>query len=212
MELARLGLRIEEHYGTPQDIEWALDGDARLWIVQSRPITTLGPEASAATTATPAGPPTPRSRTATRAGRSRSWSAWPRRPGLGVGRVRVLTAPEQGRDLVGGEILVAPMTSPDWVPTIRRAAGLVTDSGGMTCHAAIVTRELGIPGVVGARQATTVLRDGELVTVDGATGEVFRGDVSTSRTGVLPTTDATASGPAPSPRLPPSTCSARSST
>ena len=191
VELARLGLRIEEHYGTPQDIEWALDGDERLWIVQSRPITTLG-TGSISDDAGGAADTTEHDCGGGR--REPLVVGLAASPGLGVGRVRVLTAPEQGRDLVGGEILVAPMTSPDWVPAIRRAAGLVTDSGGMTCHAAIVTRELGIPGVVGARQATTVLRDGELVTVDGATGEVFRGDVSTSRTGVLPTTDATASG------------------
>ena len=68
------------------------------------------------------------------------------------------------------------MTNPDWVPTIRRAAALVTDGGGMTCHAAIVSRELGVPCVVGTRQATTVLRTGELVTVDGRRGKVFEGD------------------------------------
>jgi len=67
------------------------------------------------------------------------------------------------------------MTSPDWVPTMRRAGALVTDGGGMTCHAAIVSRELGVPCVVGARTATSVLRDGEIVTVDGAQGAVYEG-------------------------------------
>ncbi len=95
--------------------------------------------------------------------------------GRASGVVRVLGSPDEGERLVAGEILVAPMTSPDWVPTIRRAAALVTDGGGMTCHAAIVARELGVPCVVGARNATTVLRDGELVTVDGALGTVAEG-------------------------------------
>jgi pyruvate,water dikinase len=98
--------------------------------------------------------------------------------GQASGRVRVLRSPDQGAMLENGEILVAAMTSPDWVPTMRRAAALVTDGGGMTCHAAIVTRELGVPCVVGARNATTVLRDGELVTVDGAKGEVYEGAAS----------------------------------
>jgi pyruvate,water dikinase len=89
--------------------------------------------------------------------------------------VRVLQSPDQGDRLESGEVLVAPMTSPDWVPTMRRAAAIVTDGGGMTCHAAIVSRELGVPAVVGARNATTVLRDGELVTVDGAQGTVTEG-------------------------------------
>ncbi|WP_436607579.1 putative PEP-binding protein [Sorangium sp. So ce1036] len=79
------------------------------------------------------------------------------------------------RRLRGGEVLVAPMTSPDWVPAIRRAAALVTDSGGMTCHAAIVSRELRIPCVVGTRAATRILRDGEVVTVDGAHGKILEG-------------------------------------
>ncbi|XXT57084.1 PEP-utilizing enzyme [Sorangium sp. So ce590] len=91
------------------------------------------------------------------------------------GVVRVLRASAEGQRLKAGEVLVAPMTSPDWVPTIRRAATLVTDSGGMTCHAAIVSRELRIPCVVGTRSATRTLRDGELVTVDGAHGKVLEG-------------------------------------
>jgi pyruvate,water dikinase len=97
--------------------------------------------------------------------------------GRASGVVRVLSSPEEGERLVAGEILVAPMTSPDWVPTIRRAAALVTDGGGMTCHAAIVARELRVPCVVGSRNATTVLRDGEIVTVDGALGTVTEGAV-----------------------------------
>ena len=83
--------------------------------------------------------------------------------GQASGAVRVLLSAKDGAQLRAGEVLVAPMTNPDWVPTMRRAAALVTDAGGMTCHAAIVSRELGVPCMVGTHNATTVLRDGEAV-------------------------------------------------
>ena len=107
--------------------------------------------------------------------------------GRASGVVRVLQTPDEGHRLQAGEVLVAPMTSPDWVPTMRRAAAVVTDGGGMTCHAAIVSRELGVPAVVGARNATTVLRDGELVTVDGGHGTVTEGAVAAQPVVTAPT-------------------------
>ena len=162
VDLARLGLRVEAHYGEPQDVEWAIaDGDT--FLVQSRPITTLA------------------SQTATQEPAAASSSGRPllqglaASSGLATGKVRILTSPKDGARLEPGEVLVAPMTNPDWVPTIRRAAALITDGGGMTCHAAIVARELGVPCVVGARTATSTLRDGEVVTVDGARGAVYEG-------------------------------------
>jgi pyruvate, water dikinase len=156
LDLARLALRVEAHYGTPQDLEWAIAG-GRTYLVQSRPITALG-----AVTGTPA---------AAEPGRVvvRGLAA---SAGSAVGPVRILLSPQDGEKLHAGEVLVAPMTNPDWVPTMRRAAALVTDGGGMTCHAAIVSRELGVPCVVGTHNATSVLRDGETVLVDGAKGEV----------------------------------------
>lgn len=163
LELARLGLRVEQHYGSPQDVEWAESG-GRLYLVQSRPITTLAPEGKEPRAQAPASKKGPALVTGLGAS-----------PGVVSGRVRVLHRPEEGRHLRQGEVLVAPMTSPDWVPTLRRAAAIITDSGGMTCHAAIVSRELRIPCVVGTRSATRVLRDGEEVTVDGATGQVRAG-------------------------------------
>ncbi|RKH44634.1 phosphoenolpyruvate synthase [Corallococcus interemptor] len=159
LELARLGLRVERHYGAPQDIEWA-EEDGRFYLVQSRPVTTaLGkaPEDTAAPTG------------------QTLVSGLGASPGVASGRVRVLRDAKEGSKLAAGEILVAPMTSPDWVPSLRRAAAVVTDSGGMTCHAAIVSRELRKPCVVGTRKATKVLRDGEDVTVNGATGTVREG-------------------------------------
>jgi len=170
VELATLGLGAERHYGSPQDLEWAMAG-GRTYLVQSRPITTLGPRTSApaASEAEAAGAGAGAGRVLVR-GLAAS-------AGRAVGAVRILASPDQGEQLAAGEILVATMTSPDWVPTMRRAAALVTDGGGMTCHAAIVSRELGVPCVVGARVATTVLRDGEIVTVDGAQGIVLEGDL-----------------------------------
>jgi pyruvate, water dikinase len=156
LEVARVGLAAESHYGTPQDTEWAM-AEGRIYLVQSRPVTAVGSNAG----------PVERGTVLVQGLAASS--------GRGSGAVRVLQSPDEGERLQAGEVLVAPMTSPDWVPTMRRAAAIVTDGGGMTCHAAIVSRELGIPAVVGARNATTVLRDGELVTVDGAEGTVTEG-------------------------------------
>lgn len=167
--IARLGEQIEEHYGAPQDVEWAIS-DGRTYIVQSRPITTLGPAAGIPVPAKPEGD-----------GEGgvllRGLGA---SPGIATGRARVVRSVAEGDRLRSGEVLVAEMTNPDWVPVLRRAAALVTDGGGMTCHAAIVSRELGVPCVVGTRKATTVLRDGEIVTVDGRRGAVHAGDLRAS--------------------------------
>ncbi len=184
--LASLGLAVEAHYGSPQDVEWAIAG-GRTYLVQSRPITTLvdsspknteSPSQDSAPTGSERAPTVLVSGLAASAGRA-------------SGRVRVLHSPAEGDRLQTGEILVASMTSPDWVPTMRRAAALVTDGGGMTCHAAIVTRELGVPCVVGARTATTVLREGELVTVDGAKGEIYEGAVPPATATITPATEGT---------------------
>jgi len=165
IEVARIGLAAEAHYGSPQDMEWAM-ASGHTYLVQSRPVTAVGGVAASAS-----------AELGTLLVQGLAASA-----GRASGVVRVLQTPDQGDRLQAGEVLVAPMTSPDWVPTMRRAAAIVTDGGGMTCHAAIVSRELGVPAVVGARNATTVLRDGELVTVDGAQGTVTEGAVAPSVT------------------------------
>ncbi len=175
-EIAGLALRVQELHGTPQDVEWAID-DERVWLVQARPITTLGDGAGR-----PVTPPasTPGTGTAEDVG-APAVAARPLLTGLGAspgratGRVRVLRTPDEGQQLHDGEVLVAPMTNPDWMPTMRRAAAVVTDAGGVTCHAAIVARELGLPAVVGARTATASLADGVEITVDGDTGRVWPG-------------------------------------
>ena len=157
--IAELAIATERHNGCPQDTEWAMSG-GETYLVQARPITTL------------------RHTTAPSSDKhavlARGLAA---APGTASGKVRVLETPEEGNRLLEGEILVAQMTNPDWLPTIRRAAALVTDTGGMTCHAAIVARELGVPCIVGTRTATRDLHDGTTVTVDGTHGRVLSGRI-----------------------------------
>ncbi len=171
LALAELGRRIEEHYGAPQDTEWAFDPDGRLWMLQSRPITTLL-EPGAADSSGAAG--------TTAAAAQVLLRGLGGAPGGASGTVRVLRSLDDAAALRDGDVLVTHMTSPDWTALMRRASAIVTDSGGMTCHAAIVSRELGIPCVVGTGEATRVLRDGELVTVDATHGVVLEGEVQSA--------------------------------
>jgi pyruvate,water dikinase len=160
-EVAELALAVESHFGTPQDLEWAI-ADGHTWLLQARPITTLAPIAMAA-------PPVLRDV------EDVLLTGLGAAPGVVSGPVHVLMDVKQGRELRPGEVLVAPMTNPDWTPVLRRAAAVVTDAGGATCHAAIVSRELGVPCIVGTRRATEVLHDGDIVTVDGGRGTVRAG-------------------------------------
>ena len=159
-EIAAIAVRSENHAGCPQDTEWAI-ADGKTYIVQTRPITTLSR----------AGKPAAESHEVLIQG-------LPAVPGAASGVVRILNDVHDGGRLQDGEVLVATMTNPDWLPTMRRAAALVTDTGGMTCHAAIVARELKVPCIVGARTATTDLADGMVVTVDGTHGRVLAGRVA----------------------------------
>jgi pyruvate,water dikinase len=159
VELSELGQRVEEHYRSPQDVEWAIGADG-IHLVQARPITTL--------------PSEPRPTADTTDEGELLVSGLAASPGVVSGPVRILRTPADGAALEDGEILVAPMTSPDWMPIIRRAGALVTESGGVTCHAAIVSRELGVPCIVGAGGATDLLSDGMQVTVDAVRGTVTR--------------------------------------
>jgi pyruvate,water dikinase len=162
--LGELAGRAETHYRAPQDLEFAIEGDA-IYLTQSRPITTLQQ-------ATPASAP------------ARDVNAKPvvhglgASPGTAVGAVRVLMSPSEESAMQAGEVLVTRMTSPDWVPIMRRAVAIVTDAGGMTSHAAIVARELGLPCIVGAHDATRALVTGTVVTVDGGAGTVSIGRVA----------------------------------
>jgi pyruvate,water dikinase len=165
IELARFGRALEAHYGAPQDTEWAIDAAGKVWMLQSRPVTTLAGEAE---------PPAPEGEGELEV-LARGLGA---APGRASGVARLIESLDEGARLGDGEVLVARMTAPDWVPLMRRAAAIVTDSGGMTCHAAIVSRELGIPCLVGTHDATAAIQDGELVTVDAGAGLVARGALS----------------------------------
>jgi pyruvate, water dikinase len=168
--IAELGQRIEQHYATPQDTEWAFDPDGDAWMLQSRPVTSAG--------GTPIGDgaaPKPAA-----ADGEVLVSGLGAAPGSASGPVRVIRELHEADGLEDGDVLVTHMTAPDWVPLMRRAAAIVTDSGGMTCHAAIVSRELGIPAVVGTAEATRVLRDGEVVTVDATHGAIREGAAAPS--------------------------------
>jgi pyruvate,water dikinase len=161
--VAELIRRDEQYYGCPQDVEWAIE-DGQIYLVQSRPVTAgkaaaLIPQVSSSTQ--PAGAPLVRGLSAS--------------PGRVSGRTRIVRSVEDGRLLQQGEILVAATTSPDWVPFMRRAAAVVTEAGGTTSHAAIVTREMGLPCIVGAEGAMTALADGSIITVDATAGSVFAG-------------------------------------
>ncbi len=159
--LAQIAKRIEELYQCPQDIEWAKDGK-NIYIVQTRPITTLKP---------------PKDGPAEEIKGVEILSGLPASPGAAAGRTEIILHPSEIVNLKEGEILVAEMTTPDFVPAMKRSAAIVTDRGGRTCHAAIVSRELGVPCVVGTSNATKVLKEKQLVTVDGFQGKVFKGKV-----------------------------------
>ncbi len=161
VKLAKIGQKLQEHYYFPQDIEWAKDGDD-LYIVQTRPVTTI----KAQTKEIKDGIKTTELPILTGAAAS---------PGVGTGPVKVLRSPDEISKVKEGDVLVAPMTSPDYVPAMKKASAIITNEGGQTSHAAIVSRELGIPCIVGTRDATKVLKDNDMVTVDGSKGLVYMG-------------------------------------
>lgn len=173
ISLAKLGAKIEDHYQFPQDIEWAKEG-GELYVVQTRPITTLESSSEESVGETLDVP-------VLVSGSSAS-------PGLGSGPVQIVLDHSRISEVKEGDILVAEMTTPDFVPAMKRAAGIATDRGGRTCHAAIVSRELGIPCVVGTGNATNVLKPDQVVTVDGSQGKVYEGRVAAQAT--VPSTTA----------------------
>jgi pyruvate, water dikinase len=183
LQIADFGMRIEEHYGEPQDIEWSFDEGGTAWILQSRPITTL-PAGGPAVGPSGGGAAMPVAGAGANGGAAAADNeagvlakGLAAGPGVASGSVRVVDSVADAEQLQPGEILVTRMTAPDWAPYLRKAAAIVTDSGGMTCHAAIVSREFGTPCVVGARDATKKLTTGSTVTVDGRSGKVYAGIV-----------------------------------
>ena len=173
-ELARQALKIEEHYGRPMDIEWAKDGNSgRIYIVQARPETV---------------------KSRVRATQIERYNLSERGPVLcegrsigqkiGSGKARIVRTLAEMEKVQPGDVLVADMTDPDWEPIMKRAAAIVTNRGGRTCHAAIIARELGVPAVVGCGNALTSIPDGSDVTVscaEGDTGTIYSGLLSFER-------------------------------
>ena len=184
LELARYAMQIEAHYGCPMDIEWGKNGiDNKLYILQARPETVKSQQA--ANNVTETFKLNKHSEKPLVVGRAVTQK-------VGVGPVRIVLDPADMHLVQPGDVLVADMTDPNWEPVMKRASALVTNRGGRTCHAAIIARELGIPAIVGAVNATDVLREGEIVTVSCAEGEsgfVYHGaieyDVNTQATAAL---------------------------
>ncbi|NGM69620.1 phosphoenolpyruvate synthase [Natronolimnobius sp. AArcel1] len=191
--LVDLGERVEDHYDTPQDVEWAIFEDD-IYMLQSRPITTIddGARTEAAdpiedTVSTAPGVAdgsgTQTASASTDSGGATGDSAGDviidglgSSPGTVSGPAKIVTKLDDLAKVAEGDIIVTEMTMPDMVPAMKRASGIVTDEGGMTSHAAIVSRELGVPAVVGTTNATTVLQDGQVVTLDGDKGTVLEGE------------------------------------
>ena len=169
LELARYALIIEEHYGRPMDIEWGRDGlDGKLYILQARPETVQSQEKSA------------RVLRRYSLGGVKNVLVSGRAIGqkVGQGPVRLVASVAEIDKVQPGDVLVADMTDPDWEPVMKKAAAIVTNRGGRTCHAAIIARELGIPAVVGCGNASALLIDGQEVTVscaEGDTGHIYAG-------------------------------------
>lgn len=175
-ELATYAKAIEDHYGCYMDMEWGVDErDNKVWLLQARPETVWSKknkekkekqEENAAVTTE----------------RSVVVKGLPASPGSAAGKAHIILDPAQIAEFKDGEILVTTMTAPDWVPAMKKAKAIVTDAGGMTCHASIVSRELGIPCIVGTKsrsvEATTTIEDGMEITVDATNGIVYAGVVS----------------------------------
>jgi pyruvate,water dikinase len=185
-QLAKYAVIIEQHYGRPMDIEWGKDGnDGKIYILQARPETVKSQQGDKAELSY-----------ALKGNASVLTTGRAIGQKIGTGAVRVIMDPSEMERVQPGDILVADMTDPNWEPVMKRAAAIVTNRGGRTCHAAIIARELGVPAVVGCANATDVLKDGMLVTVscsEGDEGKIYDGildmEVSEVERGELPEID-----------------------
>ncbi len=186
-DLVALGERVEDHYGTPQDVEWAIV-DGEVYMLQSRPITTIDEtdtEESSQSGTTGVDPTTGvtdgsgSAQTADVGDESTTGEVivdgLGSSPGVVSGAAKIVRKLDDLAKVEEGDIIVTEMTMPDMVPAMKRASGIITDEGGMTSHAAIVSRELGVPAIVGTTNGTTVLEDGQLVSLDGDMGAVLEG-------------------------------------
>ncbi|NMB66703.1 phosphoenolpyruvate synthase [Candidatus Woesearchaeota archaeon] len=163
-KIAEISLMLEEHYKKPQDIEFAIERD-EVYVVQTRPITTLEKKVE---------------KTEELTGKI-LLEGLGASPGIASGKVKVIKELKDLDKIQKGDILVTIMTNPDMVVTMQKCSGIITDEGGMTAHASIVSREMGIPAVVGTREATSKLKDDDIVTVDGFAGKVYEGKLAETK-------------------------------
>ena len=162
VELTEMGKRIQAHYGEPMDTEWAFER-GNLFLLQARPITTLGDDNGVA------------GEDSSISDKNVIVKGLGASPGTASGKVKIILDIDELDKIKDGDIMVTTMTTPDMVPAMRRASGIITDEGGVTCHASIISRELGIPCVVGTGSATTTLKENVGVTLDGKKGLVYEG-------------------------------------
>jgi pyruvate, water dikinase len=162
LKLAKIIKSIEQHYDFPQDIEWAIENN-KIFITQSRPITTLDNLNKEVVSEKQ------------KEGKEDILHGLGASPGVAVGKVVKIKSVDELNKIKPGDILVTKMTDPNMVPAMKKAAGIITDEGGMTCHASIVSRELGTPCIVGTQKATSLLKDGDIVTMDATNGVVYKG-------------------------------------
>lgn len=175
VELAGYAKEIEKHYGCYMDMEWSLDQNDKLWLVQARPETVWSQRKKNGETASS------EEKISTTTDHKVLLKGLPASPGIASGKVHVIDDPKDINEFKEGEILVTLMTSPDWVPAMKKAAAIITNNGGMTCHAAIVSREMQIPCLVGTTSrgaaATKILQNGQDITVDAKDGIIYEGIV-----------------------------------
>jgi len=173
-KLTEYALKLEEHYQKPQDIEFAIEGE-NIYIVQTRPITTIKGRIDKDSSKELEGEVILEGLAAS--------------PGIASGKIKIVEEMSDLSKIKKGDILVTKMTNPDMVVTMQRSSAIITDEGGLTAHAAIVSREMGIPCIVGTQEATTLLKDGETITIDGYNGKIYRGKIAeTQKKQVLPIT------------------------
>jgi pyruvate,water dikinase len=164
IRIAKIGQKLHNHYSKAQDIEFAIEKD-KLYIVQTRPITTLASGTNQKTIKI--------SETPILLGEAAS-------PGFASGPVIIINSPKEINRVLPGQIMVISMTTPDFVPAMKKVSGIITDKGGQTSHAAIVSRELGVPCVVGTKTATKDFKEGDIITLDGASGRIWKGDLTST--------------------------------
>lgn len=165
IKIAKIGQKLHQHYGKPQDVEFSID-KGKLYIVQTRPITTIATSQKTLDNQKQVIDATP------------YLNGEPASPGISSGVVVIIKDPKEINRAQKGQILVTTMTTPDFVPAMKKVNGIITDKGGQTSHAAIVSRELGVPCIVGTKTATKDLKEGDIVTINGTEGKIWKGDLT----------------------------------